>query len=195
MRDAMVCGRDASSSCAGIRTVTVTGPAKTPEVLAITSFGASGSDWASTERRERLEIRSSSSATPETSRAASATAETATRADGAAVAYRTLQNPRRIPSLGGDLDLRADGTRRGQQDGRGNRRHPEDDQADQPRERPRAGRLLVGNRDVARLVIPILTRCRNSDGRRVPGRSGRLARRVSRTPARRSLVRALSRAG
>jgi len=96
----MVCGRDASSSCAGIRTVTVTGPAKTPEVLAITSFGASGSDWASTERRERLEIRSSSSATPETSRAASATAETATRADGAAVAYRTLQNPRRIPSLG-----------------------------------------------------------------------------------------------
>ena len=44
---------EAASLWAGMRTVTVTGPPKTPRVSAITSLGASSFTSASVERRDR----------------------------------------------------------------------------------------------------------------------------------------------
>jgi hypothetical protein len=99
-RDAIVARRDASSLCAGIRTVTVTGPSKTSWVRAMTILGANGLVPIFTERRDWLVIRRSSSATPAANRTATPTAATATRGVGASVAYRTVQTPKRNPRVG-----------------------------------------------------------------------------------------------
>ena len=81
----MVCAIEPSSLCAGISTVTVTGPAYRPRVALITTLGASGLLERSAERRDRSLIRRSRSARPAANSTASAVAASIVRPLGAAV--------------------------------------------------------------------------------------------------------------
>ncbi|OIQ73540.1 hypothetical protein GALL_448200 [mine drainage metagenome] len=86
--------------------------------------------------------------------------------------------------VGGVLDRRADGARGGQQQCAGDRREPEDHQADQPFERSRAGRLLPGTCGLARPAVLNAAWCRDTDARLAPVRAGGRMRRSGSVTAR-----------
>ena len=90
-----------ASLCAGISTVTVNGPWKTPRVAAITGRGDSGSDSGLSARRYRLLMKSSIAAIPAASSRAPAAATMMATTDGAAVSYMTENSPNSRPSCGG----------------------------------------------------------------------------------------------
>ncbi len=73
----------AASLWAGTSTVTVTGPAYTPWVSRMTTFGASGSSSGRSERRSWLLMRRSRNATPAAKTSASPNAAIITRGEGA----------------------------------------------------------------------------------------------------------------
>lgn len=82
-REAIVAEMRSASLCAGMRTVIVTGPWKTPDVSAMTSFGASGVPRASLERRYRLVTTRSTVAARAAKTRATTSAATMTRSGGA----------------------------------------------------------------------------------------------------------------
>ena len=82
--DLMVSAMQPASLWAGISTVTVTGPSKTPRVSAITPRGASGIRWRSSLARDAVVTRRSTSATNAASSSPNPAAATTTAIGGVA---------------------------------------------------------------------------------------------------------------